>query len=170
MNSKIKNIIIFVVVAIILILAYIFFFKPAPEQATLTTATGNSVLPSTNVADKDTTIGADFLSTLLSVKSINLDDSIFVDSAFATLHDSSILLTPDQTEGRPNPFAPIGSDVLLTNETGILAPASGLGILGTVGATTNPSATGTSTGTGLNTILGTPLNGSSTNPPVGSSN
>ena len=28
-----------------------------------------------------------------------------------TLHDSSILLIPDGTEGRPNPFAPIGSDI-----------------------------------------------------------
>lgn len=52
----------------------------------------------------------DFLASLLNVQNIKLDESIFSDPAFASLHDSSILLIPDGTEGRPNPFAPIGSD------------------------------------------------------------
>ena len=47
---------------------------------------------------------------LLNVKNIKLDDSIFSDIAFSNLRDSSITLIPDGTEGRPNPFAPIGSD------------------------------------------------------------
>jgi hypothetical protein len=118
MTPKIKNIIIFVVVAAVLIFAYLLFFKPAPQEANLTTSSGNSALPSTSASGQNTaTIGADFLATLLSVKNITLDDSIFTDPTFATLHDSSITLVPDQTQGRPNPFAPIGTDVLPTTNT-----------------------------------------------------
>lgn len=140
MASKIKNIIIFVVIAIALILIYVFFFKKAPEEANLAVTSEDSALPSASVADQNTAIGEDFLSLLLSVKSIKLDDSIFADTAFATLRDSSIELIADGTEGRPNPFAPIGIDVLPTTgntQTGILTPTNGLGILGTIGASTD---------------------------------
>lgn len=114
MSSTIKNIIILVAVAVVLILAYVFFLKPAPEVAPLTStspttnttnATGGAVIPMS---------GTDFLAMLLNVKSIRLDDTIFSDPAFISLHDSSIELINDGTEGRPNPFAPIGSDVITT--------------------------------------------------------
>ena len=55
----------------------------------------------------------DFLSLLLNVKSIKLDSTIFDDPAFLSLYDSSITLTPDGTEGRVNPFAPLGADVVV---------------------------------------------------------
>ena len=113
MTSKIKNIIIFIVIAVVLILVYVFFFKKAPDTPNLTTTstTTGSVSPEDATAQTDS-IGGDFLATLLNVKSIKLDDSIFASPIFASLHDSSIELTPDGTEGRPNPFAPIGTDIL----------------------------------------------------------
>jgi len=114
---KTKNIIIFAVVAVLLILGYIFFIKPAPEQQDLisssTGSTSNTASSGTNTGDNSSSISNNFLSILLSVKSIKLNDQIFSDAAFINLHDSSILLTPlsPGDEGRPNPFAPIGSDI-----------------------------------------------------------
>ena len=62
----------------------------------------------------------DFLTLLLSVKSISLDKdvAIFSDNAFIGLHDSSIILVPDGTEGRVNPFAPLGTDATTPVNTG----------------------------------------------------
>ncbi|MFZ2204973.1 MAG: hypothetical protein WAV23_00060 [Minisyncoccia bacterium] len=120
MSSTIKNIIILVVVAIVLVLVYIFFLKPAPEQAPLTTSSG---APVTATVTSDPITGSEFLAVLLSVKSLRLDDAIFSDPAYISLHDSSIELITDTTEGRPNPFAPIGSDVS-TVPINTLAPTS----------------------------------------------
>jgi len=140
MSSKIKTIIILVVIGIALFLIYFFFLKPDPATPNLITttntdvATGSTDIPS---ADATTAIGADFLATLLNVKSIKLDDSIFSSLVFTTLRDSSIELVLGQTEGRPNPFAPIGTDVLSNQgiQTGTLNTINEIGISGTVGAT-----------------------------------
>ncbi len=110
---KPKNIAIFLLVAVVLVLIYIFFIKSDGEDtglvSTSTTGTTTSTVPATT-GGIDALDAKDFLGILLSVKSIKLDDSIFSDIAFSTLRDSSITLTPDGTEGRPNPFAPIGVD------------------------------------------------------------
>ena len=63
---------------------------------------------------EDSSITKEFLSILLSVKSIKLDDAVFADKAFTNLKDSSILLTSTGDEGRINPFAPIGSETATT--------------------------------------------------------
>ncbi len=122
MASKIKNIIIFTVIAAILILAYIFFIKPAPEQQNLVSSSTSSTTTDTtstdtSTLDQNSAIAQNFLSVLLSVKSIKLDDTIFSDPAFVNLHDSSILLTAPGDEGRTNPFAPIGYDTPATITT-----------------------------------------------------
>lgn len=120
--SKIKNILIFVAIGVVLVLVYIFFIKPAPEQAGLVSSTPATALPG---ADGSTTTSGvsiaaeDFLTLLLSVKNIKLDSSIFSDIAFNSLRDSSIVLVPDGTEGRPNPFAQFGNDNVRTTSTKI---------------------------------------------------
>ncbi|MFA6300798.1 MAG: hypothetical protein WC609_00415 [Candidatus Paceibacterota bacterium] len=118
MTPKIKNIIIFTVIAVVFILIYIFFIKPSPAQPNLVSTTNNPTLPNID----GTTPGAntpasvfvteDFLALLLGVQQIKIDDTIFSEPAFIGLHDSSITLTLDNTEGRPNPFAPLGRDVM----------------------------------------------------------
>ncbi len=113
MTSKIKNIIIVTVIAALLILAYIFFLKPTPQEEGLISSS-NTPLSDTNVVDQNSLITKDLLSLLLSVKSIKLEDSIFADGAFINLKDSSILLTPSGDEGRLNPFAPVGFETILT--------------------------------------------------------
>ena len=114
MSSKIKNIILFTVIAAILILVYIFFLKPAPDQQNLVSsspsATSKALTTASTTIDKNSSLTKDFLSVLLNVKNIKLDDTIFLNNAFLNLHDSSITLTPVVDEGRSNPFAPIGSD------------------------------------------------------------
>ncbi len=117
MSSTIKNIIILIVVAVALVLVYIFFIKKAPVQdATLTSSTtGAAVVPgagTTSGASDTAAISEDFITLLLNVKSIKLDDTIFSDQAFISLRDSSITLTQTGDEGRPNPFAPIGSEAM----------------------------------------------------------
>ncbi len=114
MTSTIKNIIIFIVIAAALILAYIFFFKQAPAEPPLTSSSANPVLPTGNEGSNPSS-NQDFLSVLLNVKNIGLNDNIFSDPAFASLRDTSVNLTPDGTEGRPNPFAPFGSDLTATS-------------------------------------------------------
>src|ERR1019366_5287181 len=106
---KIRNIIIFAAIAVVFILLYVFFIKPAPQQADLVSSTLPSVgttsgsVPAPGSGNSLNT--QDFLTLLLNVNNIKLDDAIFSDPAFAGLHDSSIVLTPDGTQGRPNPFA-----------------------------------------------------------------
>ena len=105
-----KNIIIFTAIATALILIYVFFIKKAPDTATLITSTPAPFSQDTGLPDPNSAIAKDFLTLLLSVKNIKLDDAIFSDNAFSSLRDSSITLIPDGNEGRMNPFAPFGTD------------------------------------------------------------
>ena len=116
---NIKNILIFIGIATVFILLYIFFIKkPATEEGSLSSSATVLVpdsasppsTPSLSNMSPDSLVTKDFLTLLLSVKNIKLDDSIFSGVAFANLRDSSITLIPDGTEGRPNPFAPLGND------------------------------------------------------------
>ena len=115
MASRIKNIIIFTIIAASLILIYIFFIKKAPEEENFISSS-NTTLSDTNTLQQNSLIARDFLSVLLSVKSIKLNDTIFSDGAFVQLHDSSILLTSPSPgdQGRLNPFAPIGYEAAIT--------------------------------------------------------
>src|SRR3989344_5171527 len=98
---KTRNIIIFAIITAIFILLYLFFVKKEPETASLVSLplspTASFATPSA-----DFSITQDFLTLLLNVKNIKLDDSIFIDQAFESLRDSSITLIPDGNEGRPN--------------------------------------------------------------------
>lgn len=112
---NIKNIIIFLAIGTVFVLIYIYFIKPKPPVADLVSSSGAPVVMNTaNTATEDmnSKIAQDFLNLLLSVKNIKLNDAIFSDRAFTSLHDSSITLIPDGNEGRINPFAPLGTDVV----------------------------------------------------------
>ncbi len=109
---KIRNIIIFIIIAVAFILIYIFFIKPSPEEGNLVSLPSGSALPNidgsspnTNTSIPNSLANKDFLNLFSSIKNIKLDDAIFSGPAFNSLRDSSIILVPDGTEGRPNPFA-----------------------------------------------------------------
>ncbi len=132
MSSKVKNTIIFLIIGAALVLIYIFFIKKPPQEASLvsyppTSVDTSGMMPGVmqgNVSlGQETSNNPDLVSILLNVKNIKLDDSIFRNPAFTSLIDSSITLSQDGTQGRPNPFAPIGSDQV--QAVGAIAPASG---------------------------------------------
>ena len=138
MNPKIKNILIFTAIIAILILVYVYFIKaPAPEAPLISTSP-LPVLGTTTTGNNNFSISQDFLTLLLNVKNIKLDDAILSDKAFASLHDSSITLTPDGNEGRPNPFAPFGIDIVVPGEI-TLSPSQA--IPPAIPAATSPAGT-----------------------------
>lgn len=51
-----------------------------------------------------------FLRLLLSINSISISNELFAKPSYLALVDFSTRLESDGTEGRPNPFAPIGVD------------------------------------------------------------
>ncbi len=120
-----KNIIIFLAIGGAFALVYIFFIRKPAEPAGITSANPSMPAPLSGTlplgtpgaaanggATTETAASRDFLTLLLSVRGIKLDDSILSDKAFMSLDGShSITLTPDGNEGRPNPFAPLGSDI-----------------------------------------------------------
>lgn len=111
MLSKIKNIIIFVVIGVVLVGGYLLFVKKPTEAPRLIGSTEVATGTSGTLKEEDSMIAKELLGVLLNVKNIHLNDSIFNQEAFISLQDSTILLVPDGTEGRPNPFAPIGNDI-----------------------------------------------------------
>ncbi len=144
MNSKTKTILIIVCVAILGILAYIFIVKPSDENTDSLTSSsqlpivgGVDSLDNSSKKQETSVISKDFLSVLLSVKGLKINDSIFSDPAFNALKDSSIILTPTQNEGRTNPFAPIGADSYVSNPVSVPSLPSN--------QTTTPSTTAPTT-------------------------
>ena len=91
------------------------------------------------VADANAaTASNEFLTLLLSVQSIKLDDSLFAKPAFTTLQDLSRPINPDTNPGRKNPFAPLGAD--------------GTAAISTQVSTSNPSAISATSST-LNGVI-----------------
>lgn len=111
MMSKIKNIIIFVVIGAILVGGYLLFVKKPAPAPSLVSSSQIATDTDNKLNEENSAIAKELLGVLLNVKNIRLNDSIFNEEAFISLQDSTILLVPDGTEGRPNPFAPIGNDI-----------------------------------------------------------
>ncbi|HNW71540.1 MAG TPA: hypothetical protein PKZ36_02425 [Candidatus Paceibacterota bacterium] len=126
MNSKVKNIIIFSVIGLALILGYFIFANKKSSDESLISSSDKEASTTTENTNTSSTneVGEDFIAILLNVKNLKLDDSILSDTAFSYLKDSSIYLIPEGNEGRTNPFAPIGSDTVssvISNPTGIVS-------------------------------------------------
>ena len=115
MSPKLKNIIIFVVIFIVAVVVYNFFFAKEKETAFLVTTTPLGVTPIGDISTPSE-IGQEFLATLLNIRTLKLDNSIFLSNEFNTLRDFSVPLTIPEEVGRPNPFAPLGEEVQLTEE------------------------------------------------------
>lgn len=69
---------------------------------------GSSSAPLTAVSS-DSALSGNLLTTLNSLHTIKLDNSIFTDPVFLSLSDFGTTL-PDQPSGRANPFAAIGAN------------------------------------------------------------
>lgn len=140
MSKTIKNILIFIIILVIIGVAYFMFFgktKNVPAatsnsalQTSAGTAPTNSVInPNPLTGAEATRISQEFVNQLINLQAIKLKDDIFSSLAFQSLQDFSIVLVQPGNEGRPNPFAPFGADEADPN-----APATPGGDIFTPGA------------------------------------
>lgn len=108
MNPKIRNIIIFAGIFALLVAGYVLFFgKPSAEVPALMTTSGTAGSSTANtVAGGE--VGREFLATLLSLRTIKLDTTIFSSPAFLSLRDFELTLIQEANPGRTNPFSPLG--------------------------------------------------------------
>ncbi len=120
MSKTLKNILIFGVIAIIIVLVVVMFVgktkAPAatPGANGLQTSSGNPVSTIVNPQPQSTVeasqIGQEFINQLVNLQAIKLDDEIFSSLSFQSLEDFTIILVQPGNEGRPNPFAPFDAD------------------------------------------------------------
>lgn len=138
MKKSLRNLLIFLGIAVALFAVYFIFFKnnTAPKPAATTSALSSTTRNSATapLAASGNATGSQLLSLLNRVTTLTLNDDIFANPAFALLSDISITLPPVDARGRRNPFAPIGAGnaiiVVPTTET-------------TTGATAVPAGTNT---------------------------
>ena len=110
------------------ILAYNFFFKKEGPPAALVTTTGLPV----GAVPTGERFGQEFLSTLLSLRNLQLDNSLFDNKEFKTLQDFTFPIPETGPRGRPNPFAPLTvtkkkiTAPITTGEAGSLTSASAI--------------------------------------------
>ncbi|MBP6912369.1 MAG: hypothetical protein KBB86_00350 [Candidatus Pacebacteria bacterium] len=118
MKPALKKIIIFVsIVIIVTVVAVLVLGKN--NSAT------NAILQTTNLSTTTTQTEGDqsgkFLQSLSQVKSINLDTTFFKNKSYQKLVDFSLtpVIEDQRLIGRPNPFAPIGSDSVFVPPTNL---------------------------------------------------
>ena len=104
MTPKLKKIIIGIIIAIILFVAYA-ILKPDPAAEVLI---GNRDGAVGTISDQQSRIlGAQITQALLKIDQIKLDRSVFDNVIFKSLSDRSQNIAPEPW-GRSNPFAPLG--------------------------------------------------------------
>ena len=113
MSSTIKTVI-GVVVGLVLLAAIYFFAtsgsKPAAPSSPLQSSTATQSQTQSVIGSDDAALSDKFLSLLLNIRTIKLDQTIFSSPAFTSLKDFTTTLSADTNPGRVNPFAPINSD------------------------------------------------------------
>lgn len=79
--------------------------EAADTTSSLVSSTGGST-PTNSSTDQQIALDTAFLSSLVSLNHIKIDDSLFANQSFKLLHDNTVTLEQG-TLGRVNPFAPI---------------------------------------------------------------
>ncbi len=107
MNPKLKNLLIILVIVIIIAIVYSMFFKKEKSPSLKSSSPQSAqVVPS----DTGSEYGQKFLSLLLNLQGIRLDQDLLESDAFNRLQDFTKILEPQNNQGRANPFAPIGTE------------------------------------------------------------
>jgi len=135
MKKSLRNLLIFLGIAVALFAGYKIFFNKTPAQAPTTSALSSTTRTSATVplaASGTTTAGSQLLALLGRVTTLTLNDDIFANPAFTLLQDISIILPPVEARGRRNPFAPISTTNAPTTTTQLTETG------GTAGTGTNP--------------------------------
>lgn len=110
MGKAIKTIVILIVIGAALYFGAQFFMKDdtAPTSG-LVSSNGDGALVADDTPGSED-IGGEFVTLLLNMKTIKLDEGFFQSSSFKALQDFSTSIQPENNQGRINPFAPIGQD------------------------------------------------------------
>ncbi len=108
MSKKIKAFVIVILIIIGIVLAVSYAGNKTPTPA-VEGALSSSKAAGVPLSTTEATVN-DFTSSLSTIKGISIDTSIFSNPAYQALRDYPVALGTDVV-GRPNPFAPIGSDV-----------------------------------------------------------
>lgn len=167
MSPKIKNIIIFVGIGLVLIVLYIVLFsgKSTEEDNFIVSVTEEERALdafSATLSVENSEIAQEFLAELLSIKSLQLDDAIFAGIVFSSLKDPDVLIIQDEKEGRPNPFAPIGFGATPAPSTPIIPTTVPATTTTTTTNTTTPNTTGTGATTPTTVTSTTPASNTAT--------
>lgn len=137
MGKAIKTIVILIVIGAALYFGAQFFTKDnAAPTSGLVSSNGDGTL-ATDVTPGSEDIGGEFVTLLLNMKTIKLDEGFFQSSSFKALQDFSTAIQPENNQGRINPFAPIGQDGGGT--TPAPAATTGTSAGGTTGSATPPA-------------------------------
>ena len=107
--SKIKTIIIVVVVLAIGFFAYNYFFVSNDDTSTGlkdVSETGNSPSTKTASSSKDLSQNDQYVKQLVALRGISFNFDLFNDDAYKILHAANTDIPPEE-KGRQNPFAPI---------------------------------------------------------------
>jgi ABC-type antimicrobial peptide transport system permease subunit len=114
MNKGLKTLLIILGLVVVAAAVYFVLGNSSQEQSTGLVSGGTNEPVASPISQAGSTItaeiGQEFIATLLSLQSINLDTTLFSNPAFVTLENRTLTFEDIQTNGRPNPFAPIGTD------------------------------------------------------------
>jgi uncharacterized membrane protein len=99
-SSNKNTVIIGIILVVVLAVGWYFYSKGSSSPST-----SQLVSSTPNAATAD--VGANVLTILNSVSSINIDTNFFSTPTYQSLVDYSIVVPP-QAVGRNNPFAPVG--------------------------------------------------------------
>jgi len=99
---------IFIVLALVFLLGFVAYGA---------ISTGNTKVDTTSPVTTSSSVnGSDILALVEKFDKVSIDKTLFQSSLFMSLKDNSTPLTPE-SQGRPNPFAPIGFDNFSTAST-----------------------------------------------------
>ena len=118
MKSKNKFLIVLAIAIMLGGLCIIYSSKGLNASAATDSSLSSSITDTALPSSADDKIAEDtaFLSTLVSLKTINIDASLFSDASFNALNDNTVKLNP-VSPGRANPFAAI--DAAALNNTSV---------------------------------------------------
>jgi len=103
------------IVVLVAIAGGAYFFLSSDKQVESGLVSGNTALPvasTVGTSPSGVSVGQEFVALLLNLQAINLDTALFQDPAYLSLKEKTVNFQDPGGQGRPNPFAPIGSDVI----------------------------------------------------------
>lgn len=135
MNNKgtIKKIIIGLGVAVVLLVIYSMMNGQSQTggSSSLSSVIGGGTLG--QVRESNSALAnAEILRILGNIQTINLNDDIFSNPVFRSLHDSRFTIPRPTQIGRPNPFLPIGFDTMIIGPQPIVQQQPGQGFFDTL--------------------------------------